>query len=238
MANKMKIEVWSDVMCPFCYIGKRRFETALNAFADKQNIELEWKSYQLDPNMKTDPSIKYEESLSTSKGMPLEQAKSMLSQVTEMAKEEGLQYDFEKAVVANSFRSHELSHYAKQFAKQDASEELLFKAFFEEGKNIDDIEVLKSIAASLGLDAAAFEKAVQDGEFQDAVRQDIYEAQQIGVRGVPFFVFNRKYAVSGAQPADVFTQSIQKAYDEWSSEKAKLNLEVIDGPSCGPTGCD
>ncbi|WP_268230784.1 DsbA family oxidoreductase [Sphingobacterium sp. UT-1RO-CII-1] len=238
MASKMIVEVWSDVMCPFCYIGKRKFEVALSSFSNNEHIELEWKSYQLDPGMKTDPSIKYYESLASSKGMPVEQAKAMCDQVTEMAKEVGLKYDFEKAVVANSFHSHELSHFAKQFDKQNQVEELLFKAFFEEGKNIDDLEVLKSIVLEVGLDVSAFQDSMEKGEFKEAVNQDINEAKEIGVRGVPFFVFNRKYAISGAQPVDVFKQTIEKSFNEWKSENNKVNFEVIDGPSCGPDGCN
>ena len=238
MTSKMIVEVWSDVMCPFCYIGKRKFEAALSSFSNNAHIELAWKSYQLDPNLKTDLAIKYYESLASSKGMSVGQAKSMCDQVTEMAKEVGLKYDFENAVVANSFRSHELSHFAKKFDKQDQVEELLFKAFFEEGKNIDDLEVLKSIVLDVGLDAKSFQDSIEKGEFEEAVNQDIYEAKQIGVKGVPFFVFNRKYAVSGAQPVDVFKQTIEKSFNEWKSENPTVNIEVIEGPACGPDGCN
>lgn len=225
-------------MCPFCYIGKRRFEAALANFPHKDQVELEWKSYQLDPNMQTDVDVSYVNYLSANKGMSLEQAQGMLDQVTTMAKEDGLNYNFDKAVVANSFRSHELSHFAKQQGKQDEAEELLFKSFFEEGKNIDDVAELKAMATTLGLDAEAFEQALAGKTFEDAVREDIYEAQQIGVRGVPFFVYDRKYAVSGAQPAEVFGDTINKAFDEWKKENNKPLFDVVSGPSCGPEGCD
>lgn len=238
MSNKMKIEVWSDIMCPFCYIGKRRYEAALQGFANADQVELVWKSYQLDPNMQTNLAQSTYEHLAASKGMPLAQAKAMCDQVTQMAKEVGLDYDFDKAVVANSMKAHEFSHFAKSFAKQGEAEELLFEAYFTHGKNVDDIEVLKEMATDLGLDAAALELALKEGRYTDAVREDIYEAQQVGVRGVPFFVFNRKYAISGAQDVSVFKQTLENAFAEWQKENVVQPLTIIDGQSCGPEGCE
>ncbi|WDF70766.1 DsbA family oxidoreductase [Sphingobacterium oryzagri] len=236
MAEKMKVEVWSDVMCPFCYIGKRRFEKALADLPFKEEIELEWKSYQLNPYLETDTTTNYYENLANSKGMPRAQAEAMCDQVTAMAKTENLDFLLDKAVVANSFRAHELAHFAKRYGKQDQAEELLFHAHFTTGENIDDIDVLKRIASELGLDVSALEHALENKVFEDAVRQDIYEAKQVGVRGVPFFVYDRKYAISGAQDATVFRQTIQKAFDEWTDQK-NSNIAVTEGPSCGPDGC-
>lgn len=130
----MKIEVWSDVMCPFCYIGKRRYEASLADLPFADQIELEWKSYQLNPTLETNLDITTYDYLAENKGMSVAQAKAMTAQVAEMAKTVGLDYDFDKAVVANSFRAHEFSHFAKTFGKQDEAEELLFKAYFTEGK--------------------------------------------------------------------------------------------------------
>ena len=223
-------------MCPFCYIGKRKFEHALAELPFKDEVDLEWKSYQLNPHLKTDISSNYYDNLANSKGMPREQAEAMCNQVTEMAKVENLTFTLDKAVVANSFRAHELAHFAKRYGKQDQAEEKLFHAHFTEGENIDDITVLKRIANDLGLDSNALHHALENKVFEDAVRQDIYEAQQIGVRAVPFFVYDRKYAISGAQDVNVFSQTIQKAFDEWSNNKTG-NLQVTEGPSCGPDGC-
>lgn len=238
MSNKMKIEVWSDIMCPFCYIGKRRYEAAVKDFPFADQVSLVWKSYQLDPNMPTNLAQSTYEHLAASKGMPVAQAKAMCDQVTLMAKEVGLHYDFDKAIVANSMKAHEFSHFAKSFGKQGEAEELLFEAYFTTGKNVDDIEVLKDMAIVLGLDAAALEIALTERRFEDAVREDIYEAQQVGVRGVPFFVFNRKYAISGAQDVSVFKQTLENAFAEWQKENAIQPLTIIDGQSCGPEGCD
>ncbi|WP_223815445.1 DsbA family oxidoreductase [Sphingobacterium litopenaei] len=237
--NKMKIEIWSDVMCPFCYIGKRRFEKSLENSPIKDKLEIEWKSFQLNPYLETDTSISIDEYLAQHKGMPLAQAQALNAQVTQMAAQEGLVYNFDKSVVANSFKAHVLTHFAKKFRKQDEVEELLFQSYFTEGKNIDDIGVLKDIATQLGLDAEAYEKAVQERSLDDEVKMDLHEARQIGVQGVPFFVYDRKYAVSGAQQLELFVQTLEKAYSEWQPEANSIQIQdTSDGPSCGPDGCD
>ncbi|MCA5006253.1 DsbA family oxidoreductase [Sphingobacterium sp. WQ 366] len=213
----MKIEIWSDVMCPFCYIGKRRFEKSLENSSLNDSVEIEWKSFQLNPDLQTDPSIRIDEYLALHKGMPVDQAKALNTQVTQMAAEEGLVYNFDKSVVANSFRAHVLTHFAKKYHKQDEVEELLFQSYFTDGKNIDDIEVLKNLAEKVGLNALEYEDIVAKGTLDDEVKMDINEARQMGVQGVPFFVYDRKYAVSGAQPVELFAQTLEKAFAEWKS---------------------
>jgi len=236
--DRMKIEIWSDVMCPFCYIGKRRFEQSLAMSPLKDRVEVEWKSYQLNPDLTTDPTIRIDEYLALHKGMPIEQARQMNQQVTEMAKQEGLVYNFDISVVANSSKAHQMTHFAKRFGKQDQAEELLFKSYFTDGKNVDDVEVLKSILYDLGLDVADFEKELQLGHLEDEVKMDIHEARQIGVTGVPFFVYNRSYAISGAQPRELFDQTLQKAFDEWQSSAQPVIIQADeDANSCGINGC-
>ena len=214
----MQVEIWSDVMCPFCYIGKRKFENALAQFPDKDKIEIVWKSFQLAPDMKTDPTKKIDQYLAEHKGMSLQDAKRMNDQVTRMAEQVGLVYNFDRSIVANSFNAHRFSHFAKQYGKQNEAEEKLFRAYFTEGKNIDDNETLIRLGEELGLDTSALKTALENGTYADDVRKDIYEAQQVGVRGVPFFVFNRKYAVSGAQQSQVFLQTLEKSFTEWKKE--------------------
>ena len=213
--NKMQVEIWSDVMCPFCYIGKRRFEAALQKFEGNKNIEITWKSFQLSPDMVTDTTISIHEYLSNHKGIPIDEAKKMNAYVTDMAKQSGLNYHLDKAVVANSFKAHRFSHYAKQQGKQLEAEEALFRAYFTEGKNLDDIQTLVDLGKSIGLDPAFVKAVLESNQFSNEVETDIYEAQQIGVRGVPFFVFDRKYAVSGAQDVSAFTQTLEKSFSEW-----------------------
>jgi predicted DsbA family dithiol-disulfide isomerase len=210
----MKIEIWSDVMCPFCYIGKRKFEAALEQFENKENVEVVWKSFQLNPAMKTDPSKNMTEYLAEIKGWSIQQAKEMNAHVTNMAKEVGLHYDFEKAIVANSFDAHRLIQLAKKHGKGDAAEEQLFKAYFTEGKNTDDHKTLLEIGQSIGLDELEIKEVLASNQFSEEVKKDINEAQQIGVRGVPFFVVDRKYGVSGAQPTEVFAETLTKAWAE------------------------
>ncbi len=210
--KKMKVEIWSDVMCPFCYIGKRKFETALTQFKDKENIEIVWKSFQLNANLKTDPSKNTIQHLAETKGWSMEKTKETISYVLGMAKEEGLNYNFDKAVVANSFDAHRLIQYAKTQGKGDAAEEQLFKAYFIDGKNTADHSVLIELGKSIGLVEAALKKMLAAKDFAKEVLQDINEAEQIGVAGVPFFVFDRKFAVSGAQDSKVFLDTLNKAY--------------------------
>jgi predicted DsbA family dithiol-disulfide isomerase len=232
----MKVEIWSDVMCPFCYIGKRRFEDALQNSEHKGEIEIEWKSFQLNPDMKTDASVNIDQYLAHVKGWSIEQAKEMNDHVTGMAAEAGLTYNFDRAIVANSFNAHRFTHLAKKHGLGDAAEEQLFKAYFTDGKNTDDVATLIELGTAIGLDAAEIKQTLEGDAYADEVRHDIYEAQQLGVRGVPFFVMNRKYGVSGAQSVPVFEQTIAKAFAEWRQENPKISIDVIEGDTCGPDG--
>ncbi|MDF2433074.1 MAG: hypothetical protein JWP44_2705 [Mucilaginibacter sp.] len=232
----MKVEIWSDVMCPFCYIGKRRFEDALQNFENKDDIEIEWKSFQLNPDLETDPSINIDQYLADKKGWTLDYAKELNEHVTQMAAEVGLTYNFDKAVVANSFNAHRFSHFAKKNGLGVAAEEQLFKAYFTDGKNIDDLDTLVELGKEIGLALAETRQILAGNAYADEVKHDIAEAQSLGIHGVPFFVMNGKYAVSGAQAVPVFEQTLQKAFDEWQKENSKPKLEIIEGESCGPDG--
>jgi len=234
----MKIEIWSDVMCPFCYIGKRNFETALEQFADKESIEVEWKSFQLDPTISETATESHDEYLVKRKGMSLEQVKGMLENVTEMAKQAGLEYHFEQSVVVNSQKAHQLIQFAKTKNMGDEIEERLFKAFFTEGKNIADLVVLTRLGKEAGLDENELQHAFTDEQYKYKYRmaQDIQEAQNIGVRGVPFFVFDRKYAISGAQPPQAFAKTLAKSFTEWKAQNPEVKLEITEGQSCDIDG--
>jgi len=212
--NSMKIEIWSDIMCPFCYIGKKRFDDAMAQFANKSEVTVEWKSFMLSPELKTDPSKNINQMLAEHKGIPLEEAKEMNDHVTKMAAESGLTYNFDKTVVANSFNAHRFIHFAKQYGKQSEAEEKVFSAYFTEGRNIDDAETLLSFAAELGLDTEKFANIMGSGAYAKDVMADITEAQELGIRGVPFFVLNRKYAISGAQDTATFLDTLEKAFAE------------------------
>lgn len=232
----MKVEIWSDVMCPFCYIGKRKFEAALAQFPQQDKIQVVWKSYQLTPDMVTQPDKTIHQFLAEHKGMSLDAAKEMNDRVTEMAQTVGLDYQLDQSVVANSFQAHQFVHFAKQHGKQDEAEEMLFRAYFTDGKNIDDRDTLLGLGEEIDLDTAQLAESLDKQTFAGAVKQDIEEAQKIGVRGVPFFVFNRAYGISGAQDSEAFLQTLERSYSEWAKEHPELDLNVSSGPSCAPDG--
>jgi len=230
----MNVEIWSDVMCPFCYIGKRKFEKALEQFPHKDDIKIIWKSFQLDPSTLTDPSLNTIENLRLKKGWSKEQAAETIAQVADIAKQVGLDFNFDKAVVANSFDAHRLSHLAKKYNLQNELEEKLFSAYFTEGKNTADYETLLKIATEIGMDREEVSEVLKGNTFANEVHQDVEQAQQIGVRGVPFFVLNQKYAISGAQESDTFLQALYKAYDETKL----VDLSNNEAAVCGPDGCE
>ena len=233
----MKIEIWSDVMCPFCYIGKRNFESALAQFADKENIEIEWKSFQLDPSMPEIASTESQEDyLVKRKGMSREQVKGMLANVTEMAKQAGLEYHLDKSVMVNSQKAHQLIQFSKTKNLGNEMEERLFKAYFTEGKNVADIETLTQLGKEIGLDENELQAAFADDQYLYQMKQDIQEAQNIGVSGVPFFVFNRKYAISGAQAPEAFLETISKSFSEWREKNPEIKLQMTQGQSCDIEG--
>lgn len=235
----MKIEIWSDVMCPFCYIGKRNFETALSQFEEKEAIEIEWKSYQLDPTLPKIANESYKDYLVKIKGMSPAQVDGMTENVTKMAKDVGLDYDFSKMVMVNSKKAHQLIQFAKTKNLGDEIEERLFHAFFTEGKNIADIPTLTKLGKDIGLNENELQTAFTDEQYQYNVTQDIQEGQNIGVRGVPFFVFDRKYGVSGAQPPQAFLETLSKSFSEWREKNPKIKLEMSQGQSCDIDGtCD
>ena len=210
----MKVEIWSDIACPFCYIGKRKFENALKDFSDKDNVEVTWKSYQLDPSTQHVPGMSIHDYLAERKGFSVEQAKEMNDYVSGMAAEVELPYDLNNAVVANTFNAHRLIHLADKYGKQDLAEELLFSAYFTKGKNIQDLDTLVELGVEIGLDAQEVRTVLEGSDFSNEVRKDFADALKVGVRGVPFFLFNNKYAVSGAQPSDVFRDVLEKVRQE------------------------
>ena len=233
----MKVEIWSDVMCPFCYIGKRKFELALEKFPQRDTVEITWKSFQLNPDMITDPDKNINQYLAEVKGWSVKQAEDANNYVTDIAKKVGLTYNMEKSIVANSFDAHRLSHLAKKYNKQDALEERLFLAYFTEGKNTADHDTLIAIGVEIGLEENEIKSMLESNEFSAQVNRDILEAQMVGARGVPFFVFDRKYAVSGAQDPAAFEQVLNTIWEE-QTKLTPITLNENAGDVCGPDGCD
>ena len=237
----MKVEIWSDVMCPFCYIGKRHFEKAIASLPFKNEIEIEWKSFQLNPEYHNTNNEDLYSYLARAKGMSVDQAKQMTSQVEEMAANVGLDFNFATNIPANSFDAHRFLHFAKSKGLQDEAEEALFSAHFMGAKDIAKHETLISIAEQLGLDATETFTVLQGDDFAESVQYDVYESQQLGVRGVPYFVFDRNYALSGAQPIPAFEQAIVQSYTEWQSTQTKTQLKSLnksDDSVCDENGCE
>lgn len=238
MENKLKVQIWSDIMCPFCYIGKRRIEEALQNFEHKEAVEIEWKSFQLDANFIASPEDNMVEHLAEKYRKDNDWAQNMLDNMTQNAKTAGLDFHFEKAVLANSLNAHRLLHLAKKHNLANDLEELLFKAYLTDGKNVNDLNTLKALGLEIGLNAEAIDEVLNSNTYANEVRQDIKEAQSIGVQGVPFFVFDTKYAISGAQPAAAFLQALEKVWEE-GKFKSKVTLRNTTAEnSCDINGCD
>lgn len=232
--KKISVEIWSDIVCPFCYIGKRRLENALANFPHADAIEIHWRSFELDAEADPKPGQSLYQVLAAKYGNTEQWARQMCADMTKSAAAEGLAFDFDQAVLANTFRAHRLVHLAAQHGRQDAAKERLFMAYLEEGRDINDISTLQELAAELGLPAAEVGQVLTTDIFAEEVRHDEYQARQIGVRGVPYFVFDNKYAVSGAQPTELFEQVLAKVWAEAAPQHVQLTSP--DGASCDLDG--
>lgn len=228
--DTMKVDIWSDVVCPFCYIGKRQFEIALDQFEHKDKVEVTWHSFQLDPNTPKPAVGNTYDMLATKYGLTLEKAKEMTQGVVDMAALVGLYYDMDKTKPSNTFDAHRLIHLAAKTGLADKAEETFFSAYFTQGADISDEETLKKLSAEIGLNAAEVDAVLASDEFADAVRMDQYKAQQMGIKGVPFFVVNQQYGISGAQGGQVILKALQGIWAEQNPAPA------TDGESCEVDG--
>ena len=206
------IEIWSDVVCPWCYIGKRRLEAALARFEHRDEASVVWRSFELDPQAERDPAAPAAERLAAKYGMSVEEAAARQAQIAALAAEEGLEYHMDRTRGGNSFDAHRLIQLGKARGAQDAVKERLMRAHFTEGERIGDPETLARLAAEAGLDAAEARAVLASDQYADAVREDEDLARRIGINGVPFFVLGRRYGVSGAQPADVLLQALDQSW--------------------------
>lgn len=225
------IEVWSDIACPWCYIGKRRFTAALERFSHRDRVTVVWRSYQLAPDTPVGARRGELEALVEHKGMPADQVRQMFAQVEATAAADGLAMDFDTVIAANTFDAHRLLHLAGE--RRDALLEALFRAHFTDGKVIDDRSVLVEVAASVGMDADEVAAALDGDAGADLVRADLAAARQLGVSGVPFFVANRRLAVSGAQPQEVFAELLHRALEDADG----ANAESGAAPGGDAEGC-
>lgn len=230
----MKVEIWSDYGCPFCYIGKRRLEAALEQFPYKDRVELVFKSFELDPNAERDIPFDVYDMLARKYGMSSEQAIANNANLADQARTLGLDYRFDTMILTNTFDAHRLSHFSAAHGKSKEMTERLLHAYFTESRHLGDHETLADLAAEVGLDRGEALHVLKDGDYAADVRADEEEAARLGVRGVPFFVIDRKYAVSGAQPSELFLEALNKAWDEANPLTV---LGTAEDALCGDDGC-
>ncbi|ATA58635.1 uncharacterized protein ywbO [Geobacillus stearothermophilus] len=232
----MKIEVWSDFVCPFCYIGKRRLEQALEPFPHREDVEIVFRSFELDPNAPNETPLTIHEIIANKYGISLEEAKRANADIGRQAEAVGLTFRFDTMKPTNTFDAHRLAQYANEKGKLQDVVERLFYAYFTESKRISDRNVLLAIAEAAGLDRTEAEEVLASGRYTQEVRRDEEEAAALGVRGVPFFVLNRKYAISGAQPVEVFRRALEKVWEEEQSRPLQP-LSTDQGETCTDEGC-
>jgi predicted DsbA family dithiol-disulfide isomerase len=212
----LKIEVWSDFVCPFCYIGKRHLELALSQVPFQNGVEVVYRSFELDPNAELNPGTNIHALLAAKYGISIEQAIAINDDIAKRAQTVGLTYHFDTMIPTNTFAAHRLMHFAAEHGKMHDMAERLFRAYFTDSLHIGDRETLTQLAVEVGLSEEATAKMLSSDDYANAVRRDEQEGQRLGIHGVPFYVINRKYAVSGAQPVEVFVEALQKA---WSEER-------------------
>jgi predicted DsbA family dithiol-disulfide isomerase len=213
----VKVEIWSDVVCPWCYIGKRRFESALARFDGADRVEVEWKSFQLNPAQPKGSPESHDTYLAHKMGASVEQIHEMNDRVVALAAAEGLDYHFETYKVVNTFDAHRVAHLAKSYGLGTEVHERLLRAQLVEGELLEDPETLIRLAAEVGVPEDATRGVLNGDAYTSDVRKDLREATELGISGVPFFVFDRAYGVSGAQGADTFLQVLEKVAAETAS---------------------
>jgi predicted DsbA family dithiol-disulfide isomerase len=231
----MKIEIWSDFACPFCYIGKKRFERALANFEHKDDVQMVFKAYQLNPNSPKTMTGTAAEAFAKSHNSTVDQAKARFRMFAENAKTVGLTYDYDKVQMTNTFDAHRLAKWAGTLQKEDVLTDRLMKAYFTEGQNLADLSVLKRLAGEVGLDQELAATMLENGTYGDVVKSEIAEARKIGVQGVPFFVVNRKYGISGAQEEAYFAAALEQI---WGEDHPLQTLEgESDAHTCDDDSC-
>ena len=228
-APRITVDIWSDIACPWCYIGKRRFETALAQFPQAEQVDIVWHSFELDPSAPLSSDTPMRERLAAKYGRSLADAQAMMDGMTQTAAAEGLEYHFEKSQPTNTFQAHQLLHLAFDRGVQGQLKERLLSAHLSEGENLGDVETLVRLAADAGLDADEARTVLENQTYAAAVRQDEAQARQFGIQGVPFFVLGNKYGVSGAQAPETLLGALKQVL----SESQPLTLigagEVADG---------
>jgi len=232
----MQVEIWSDVVCPWCYLGKRRFEQALEGFEHRDEVEVVFRSFELDPTITPGTTEATVDMLARKYGMSLAQAHDAQRQMEQRAAGDGLEFRMDGLRSGNTRDAHRLLHLAKEHGKEPQLVERLHRAYFTEQTSVFDADTLADLAVEVGLDRADAEKVLATDAYADAVEADERTARELGATGVPFFVIDRKYGVSGAQPADAFVQVLERAWSESHPQLEHVGHDAA-GEVCGPDGC-
>jgi predicted DsbA family dithiol-disulfide isomerase len=227
------VEIWSDIACPWCYVGKRRFEAALAGFEHRDDVTVTWRSFELDPTAPRKREVDGATHLAEKYGTSRDQALAMHQRMTDVAAGEGLEFRFDLARGGNTFDAHRLTHLAAAHGLQDAMKERLMRAYLTEGEPIGDPEALGRLAIEVGLPEDEVRELLAGDRYADEVREDERTAAQFGIHAVPFFVVDRALGASGAQPAEVFGELLRRG---WETRKPAVAV-VADGEACGPDGC-
>jgi predicted DsbA family dithiol-disulfide isomerase len=220
VSDAIKVDIWSDVQCPWCYIGKRKFEAAVAGFDGE--VDVEYHSFELAPDTPVDFEGSPKDYLAERKGISPDQVDQMLGRVTEIAASVGLEYDYDHVHQTNTIKAHELLHYAKSKGRQIEMKERLLKAYFVDGRHVGRVEELADLAADIGLDREEVVLVLTDERYLPDVKADVEQAEAYGINGVPFFVFEEKYGVSGAQDPATFANVLEQVM----SERVQNNQEV------------
>jgi len=237
MAKKLKIDVWSDIVCPWCAIGKRRLESALARFPHRDDVEVVWRAFELDPSA---PAVQEGDNvarLAAKYGRTKAQAEAMMHQVEDTAAKDGLELHLTTARSGNTFDGHRVIHLAGERGRQDAVKERLLRGYMTEGRSIGEHEVLVDLAVQAGLEEKEVREVLASDRYAREVREDEATARQLGINGVPFFVLDEKYAVSGAQPANVMLGALEQAWASLKDRGGEVATEGSEGAVCGPEGC-
>lgn len=233
---QLRIDVWSDIACPWCFVGKRRLESALKEFPHAGQVEVVWRAFELDPSAprEREPGVSHVERIAKKYGISTELARSNSERLRETARGEGLAFDFDHIRSGNMFDAHRLVHLGRQRGKQGAVKERFLRAYLEEGALMSDHATLARLAAEAGLDEGEATDVLASDQFASEVRADEAEAHELGISGVPCFVLDGKYAVSGAQPAQLLLSALHQA---WSEREPAPEPQFAEGAVCGPDGC-
>jgi predicted DsbA family dithiol-disulfide isomerase len=210
----MRVDIWTDVVCPWCYVGKRRFEKALAAFDHRDDVQVVHRSFQLNPAAAADRTVSRRDSLMSKYHLSAQQVEEMNARMEQTAAAEGLAYDLSDGVTGNTFDAHRVLHLAHDRGRQDEVIERLYRAYFIEKQSLFDHDALATLAGEAGLDRAEVQRMLAGTDYRDAVERDIEEARSLGASGVPFFVIDQRYGISGAQSPDVFSQALARAWSD------------------------